>query len=91
MFITFKVVGYKYVALFYPDQNEHMYPDPNPMFNNTSQLDLDCPDSEQFPGVSQLEGHHTILGPGEMLYIPPLMWHYVRSLEQSFSVSFWWE
>jgi len=86
-----QVVGYKYVALFYPDQNEYMYPDPNPMFNNTSQMDLDCPDSEQFPGVSQLEGHHTILGPGEMLYIPPLMWHYVRSLEQSFSVSFWWE
>jgi len=86
-----QVVGYKYVALFYPDQNESMYPDPNPMFHNTSQLDLDNPDSEQFPGVSKLQGYHTILGPGEMLYIPPLVWHYVRSLEQSFSVSFWWE
>ena len=51
----------------------------------------DLLDTEEFPLLSQLQGHHTILGPGEMLYIPPLVWHYVRSLEQSFSVSFWWE
>ena len=25
------------------------------------------------------------------LYIPPKFWHHVRSLETSFSVSFWWE
>ena len=68
-----------------------IYPDPAPMFSNTSRVDLDRPDTEKFPLVRQLEGHHTILGPGEMLYIPPLVWHYVRSLETSFSVSFWWQ
>lgn len=31
-----------------------------------------------------------ILEEGEMLYIPPKWWHYVRSLTMSFSVSFWW-
>uniref|UniRef100_A0A2P2L7T1 Transcription factor n=2 Tax=Rhizophora mucronata TaxID=61149 RepID=A0A2P2L7T1_RHIMU len=31
-----------------------------------------------------------ILEEGEMLYIPPRWWHYVRSLTTSFSVSFWW-
>ena len=28
---------------------------------------------------------------GDMLYIPPKWWHHVRSLDVSFSVSFWWE
>ena len=86
-----QVAGYKYVAVFYPDQGRALYPDTTPMFENTSRVDLDSPDMEEFPLLSQLQGHHTILGPGEMLYIPPLVWHYVRSLEQSFSVSFWWE
>lgn len=27
---------------------------------------------------------------GELLYIPPRCWHYIRSLSLSFSVSFWW-
>ena len=86
-----QVSGYKYVAIFYPDMTDQLYPDPAPMFHNTSRVDLDRPDTEKFPLVRQLEGHHTILGPGEMLYIPPLVWHYVRSLETSFSVSFWWQ
>ena len=86
-----QVAGYKYVAVFYPDQGSSLYPDTTPMFENTSRVDLDRPDTEEFPLLSECQGHHTILGPGEMLYIPPLVWHYVRSLEQSFSVSFWWE
>ena len=89
--ILCQVSGYKYVAVFYPDQGSALYPDTTPMFENTSRVDLDRPDTEEFPLLSGLQGHHTILGPGEMLYIPPLVWHYVRSLEQSFSVSFWWE
>ena len=86
-----QVAGHKYVAVFPAEESAHLYPDPAPMLHNTSRVDLDAPDLEQFPGVRQLRGQHTVLGPGEMLYIPPLVWHYVRSLEQSFSVSFWWE
>ena len=86
-----QVLGYKYVAIFYQDMTDSLYPDLEPMFHNTSRVDLDHPDTEMFPLVQQLKGHHTILGPGEMLYIPPRVWHYVRSLDISFSVSFWWE
>jgi len=86
-----QVAGHKYVAVFPAEESARLYPDPAPMLHNTSRVDLDAPDLEQFPGVRQLRGQHTVLGPGEMLYIPPLVWHYVRSLEQSFSVSFWWE
>jgi len=86
-----QVVGTKYVALFYPEEGEKLYPHTNPMMSNTSMVDLERPDLTKFPLLSGLQGYHTLLREGEMLYIPPLVWHYVRSLEQSFSVSFWWE
>ena len=86
-----QIVGSKYVALFYPDQNERMYPHKSPLLANTSMINMDIPDLNQFPLIDKLQGFHTILKEGEMLYIPPMVWHYVKSLEQSFSVSFWWE
>lgn len=33
---------------------------------------------------------HTVLGPGDMLYMPGQYWHYLRSLSPSISVSRWW-
>ncbi|KAJ9667663.1 hypothetical protein H2201_002198 [Coniosporium apollinis] len=45
---------------------------------------------EAYPGFREAEFVEGVVGPGECLYIPPGWWHYVRSLEASFSVSFWW-
>lgn len=53
-------------------------------------VDLDDIDETKFPKVQGLEFVDCILEEGEMLYIPPKWWHYVRSLTISFSVSFWW-
>lgn len=53
-------------------------------------VDLDDMDEKKFPKVQDLEFVDCILEEGEMLYIPPKWWHYVRSLTTSFSVSFWW-
>ena len=53
-------------------------------------VDLDNIDKKEFPKVEDLEFLDCILEEGEMLYIPPKWWHYVRSLTTSFSVSFWW-
>jgi len=85
-----QVVGSKYVALFLPSESAHLYPSPLTMMENTSRVDLDNPDLDAFPDLSKLQGMSTILGPGDTLYIPPGVWHYVRSLEESFSVSYWW-
>jgi hypothetical protein len=30
-----------------------------------------------------------IVGPGDLLYLPPYWFHYVRSLEQTTSINFW--
>jgi lysine-specific demethylase 8 len=54
------------------------------------QIDLDNIDVKEFPRMEGLEFMDCILEEGDLLYIPPKWWHYVRSLSISFSVSFWW-
>jgi lysine-specific demethylase 8 len=46
--------------------------------------------AEKYPRFSGARFQHCVLRPGELLYIPRHHWHYVRSLETSFSTSFWW-
>lgn len=43
---------------------------------------------KEFKQAIYVEG---ILEPGDGLFIPVGWWHYVRSLDVSFSVSFWWK
>ena len=45
---------------------------------------------KRFPHFEYEKYVDVILEEGEMLYVPVGWWHYVRSLEVSFSVSFWW-
>ncbi|EOY32544.1 2-oxoglutarate (2OG) and Fe(II)-dependent oxygenase superfamily protein isoform 1 [Theobroma cacao] len=85
-----QVVGKKYVRLYSASYSEELYPYSETMLNNSSQVDLDNMDDVEFPKVRDLEFLDCILEEGEMLYIPPKWWHYVRSLTTSFSVSFWW-
>ena len=83
-------MGEKYVRLYSSQDSASMYPHDTQMLHNTSQVDLDAPDLEAFPDFANLSSLECVLKPGEMLYIPPGHWHYVKSLETSFSVSFWW-
>lgn len=54
------------------------------------QVEVENPDAERFPGFSRAPYAECVLRPGDVLFIPVRHWHYVRSLELSFSVSFWW-
>ncbi|KAK4790385.1 hypothetical protein SAY86_017689 [Trapa natans] len=87
--ILAQVVGKKYIRLYSSSLSEELYPHSETMLCNSSQVDLDNID-EQFSEVVDLEFMDCVLEAGEMLYIPPKWWHYVRSLTTSFSVSFWW-
>lgn len=88
--ILAQVVGRKYVRLYPATLSEELYPHNESMLKNSSQVDLDSIDVNKFPKVLDLDFVDCILEEGEMLYIPPKWWHYVRSLTKSFSVSFWW-
>lgn len=70
--------------------SESVYPRPG-LMSNTSEVDAANPDLSKHPrfeGVLPLM--ECELRKGEVLYIPPLFWHHIESLEVSFSVSFWW-
>jgi len=59
---------------------------------NTSAVDIEHPDHDQFPNFknSAPTPYECILGPGDGLYIPKKWWHHVRSLEMSVSANVWW-
>ncbi|KAI9226500.1 MAG: hypothetical protein DHS80DRAFT_32671 [Piptocephalis tieghemiana] len=83
-----QVMGYKYVRLYGPE--EAVYPhEASDMLGNTSRVDVEEPDEEEFPHFATATYVDGIVGPGDILYIPPKWWHYVRSLTPSASVSYW--
>ena len=84
-----QVRGKKYVRLYASDQTEHLYPHGDKLLGNTSQVDLENVDLSAFPKFGEASGLEGVLEPGDMLYIPPGCWHFIKSLSQSFSVSFW--
>jgi len=88
--ILAQVVGRKYVRLYAPSQSARLHPIPVFMNRNSSQIDLDnLADVKKFK-LEEVEFVDVILDPGDGLFIPRGWWHYVRSLDISFSVSFWW-
>lgn len=86
-----QVFGHKKIILAAPDDSPNLYPHESEMLKNTTQIDAENVDIDRFPLCSNVKFFTFNLYEGEMLYIPPQWWHYVRSLEKSFSVSFWWE
>ncbi|KAL0992841.1 hypothetical protein UPYG_G00099250 [Umbra pygmaea] len=85
-----QVVGRKYIRLYSPENNEKLYAHQSQLLHNTSQVEVESPDEVRFPEFVKAPYLECVLQPGEILFIPVKHWHYVRSLELSFSVSFWW-
>nr|XP_060642409.1 bifunctional peptidase and arginyl-hydroxylase JMJD5 [Anolis sagrei ordinatus] len=85
-----QVMGQKYIRLYSPQQSERLYPHEGHLLHNTSQVDVEDPDLETFPQFQAAAFQEGLLGPGQVLFIPAGHWHYVRALDTSFSVSFWW-
>lgn len=85
-----QVVGSKYIRLYSPEDTDKLYPHQSQLLHNTSQVEVENPDTVQFPEFAKAPYLECVLQPGDMLFIPVQHWHYIRSLELSFSVSFWW-
>jgi lysine-specific demethylase 8 len=95
-----QVAGHKLVKLFPPSVTPYVYQDSvddrktgNKSVNAFSPVD--CEDVAEQKRVFPLfkkardEEIQTVIGPGETLFVPRGWWHYVRALEPSFSVNFW--
>jgi hypothetical protein len=88
--------GRRRFTLFPPEQIANLYIGPidfAPTGAPMSLVTLREPDFERFPGFRHaLEAAITAeLGPGDAIYIPPLWWHHVESLEPfNLLVNYWW-
>jgi lysine-specific demethylase 8 len=58
---------------------------------NASRVDAEVPDLAAFPRFGSVPRRACVLQPGDALFIPRGVWHYVRSLSPSLSISFWFD
>lgn len=86
-----QVVGTKYVRLYHAKYTASLHPYVTGLTQNSSQVDVDAPQHDQYPDFADAPFLECTLQPGQMLFIPPGWWHYVKALSVSFSVSFWWK
>ncbi|MGP8034150.1 MAG: cupin-like domain-containing protein, partial [Steroidobacteraceae bacterium] len=90
------VAGKRRFTLFPPEQIANLYIGPldfAPTGAPMSLVQLHQPDFERFPKFrAALAAAQTAeLGPGDAIYIPPLWWHHVESLEPfNLLVNYWW-
>lgn len=90
------VAGRRRFTLLPPEQAANLYVGPldfAPTGTPLSLVDFRAPDLARFPRFAAALSHAQVaeLGPGDALYIPPLWWHHVESLERfNVLVNYWW-
>ena len=89
-----QLAGFKYVRLYALDQTDRLYArvmrGKNTNAFGTSPVRVEAPDLDAYPEFGDASYTEAILGPGDMLFIPKSVWHYVRSLTTSCSVNLWY-
>ena len=89
--LFWQVYGEKRVILAPPSDTPNLYPTNVSWGDGYSPVDPKAPDYEQFPMARNASYLDVRLGPGDLLYIPPMWWHDVTSLTTSVSINrLWW-
>ena len=79
-----QIFGQKQVILIPPDDTPLLYND----VGVYSRVDIEQPDLNAYPLLTNARVVKTCLSPGDLLFIPVGWWHHVRSLSISIGVSF---
>lgn len=91
------VSGGRRFTLFAPEQARNLYIGPldfAPTGAAIGMARLDRPDDPRFPRLklALAEAQVAELGPGDAIYIPPMWWHHVESLQRiNALVNYWWK
>jgi len=80
-----QLVGRKRVFMAHPDEAARVYPFLEDFCK--SRVDPEAPDLQRYPEFRKVVLHHVDLAPGEVLFMPHVWWHHLRSLDTSISVS----
>ncbi|SEM77147.1 lysine-specific demethylase 8 [Nitrosospira multiformis] len=86
--INAQIFGKKSVFLVSPDQAGKLYPFKDNV--EKSQFDPDNPQFNLFPRARSVQAYIGIIEPGEVLFIPKLWWHHIRSLAPAINVNCWY-
>ncbi len=94
--IAVSVAGRRRFTVFPPEQIANLYIGPidhAPAGRPISMVDFAEPDFDRFPLFRDALAHARVadLEPGDAIYMPPLWWHHVVSLERvNMLVNYWW-
>uniref|UniRef100_A0AC35U249 JmjC domain-containing protein n=1 Tax=Rhabditophanes sp. KR3021 TaxID=114890 RepID=A0AC35U249_9BILA len=88
-----QIKGRKFVRLVSPNYNheDELYLFGDMIRNNSSAVDVLCPDYKTHPGFRNVVVEDYVMEAGDCLYIPKKYFHCVYSLESSVSVSVWFD
>lgn len=78
--------GRKHVILFDYKWKKRLYCVPNTTYA-LEDYDVSNPDFEKFPALKGVEGYEVFLEHGDTLFMPTGMWHWMRYIDGSFSLS----
>lgn len=78
--------GRKHIILFDYKWKERLYCIPYATYA-LEDYDITNPDFERFPALDGIEGYETFLEHGDTLFMPTGMWHWMKYLDGSFSIS----
>lgn len=76
--------GRKQITLFSQDQSKYLYKLP---FTTHSAVDLRNIDFQRYPALKLAKGWRTELLPYETLFMPSGIWHHIKYVDSSFSLS----
>lgn len=87
-----QISGSKKVILIPPEQSDQVYYPCRDFGLNLhfSPVDVERPDLMRHPRFARVTAWEAVVQPGEMLFIPATWWHYLRALEPSISLNYWW-
>ena len=78
--------GRKHIILFDNKWKKRLYCIPNTTYA-LEDYDVANPDFEKFPALNGVEGYEVFLEHGDSLFMPTGMWHWMRYIDGSFSLT----
>jgi len=83
-----QVYGEKKWTLFLPEDSACLYPDVASTAYVKSPVNVDAPDLNEFPLYRYARKMEVHLKAGDVLYVPPHVWHHVENLSDTIAVGY---
>lgn len=83
-----QVYGQKRWTLYMPEDSACLYPTVTNTAYVRSPVDIDRPDHDRFPLFKYARPYIADLKPGDVLYVPPHVWHQVENLTDTIAVGY---